>query len=171
MLKNRVILKKYETKWEDEFKKIKNNLEIVLTDLVSGIEHVGSTSISGVIAKPIIDIIVIIPDYSVFPIVKERLGSIGYIHQGDLGIEEREAFYYSGDDGLMRRHVYVCLEGSKELKRHLEFRNYLRKNKVLRDEYNQIKYNGSKIKSEGIKDYINNKIKFVNKIYDKLNLN
>ncbi|MFO7969879.1 MAG: GrpB family protein [Bacillota bacterium] len=171
MLRKKVVLKNYDKKWEAEFKKIKSNLETVLTDLALEIEHVGSTSIPGLSAKPIIDIIVVIPDYKVFPIIKERLASIGYIYQGDLGIKDREAFYYSGNDGLMRRHLYVCTKDSKELKRHIGFRDYLRNNKKLREEFNRIKSEASKVKPEGIKNYLRDKKKFVDKIYSDLDLN
>ena len=58
--------------------------------------------------------------------VIEKLASIGYVHEGNLGIEGREAFAYSGKEHLQCHHLYVCPENSLELKRHLAFRDYLR---------------------------------------------
>ena len=55
-----------------------------------------------------IDIDVIITDYSVFAAVIDGLKSIGYIHEGALGIKDREAFKYSGKEHLLTHHLYVC---------------------------------------------------------------
>ncbi|MCF7923625.1 MAG: GrpB family protein [Candidatus Izimaplasma sp.] len=171
MHKKRVLIKKSTPIWEKEFKKIKRDLEVVLNDIATGIEHVGSTSIPDLLAKPIIDIIVIIPDYSFFQIAKERMGSIGYIYEGDLGISQREAFYYSGDDGFMRRHVYICPNNSKELKRHIGFREYLKEHRDLREEYSKIKKDRLISEPNNINKYIKHKKRFVKKIYSRLKLN
>ena len=74
----------YDAAWQDDFKKIKNEIEVVAGDLILDIQHVGSTSVIGLCAKPCIDIDVVIGDYSVFEEVKSRLSNIGYIHEGDL---------------------------------------------------------------------------------------
>jgi len=75
---------------------IKNELQTVLGNYAIAIEHVGSTSVEGLAAKPIIDIDIVISDYSVLEEVVRRLSKIGYEHEGNLGIEGREAFRYEG---------------------------------------------------------------------------
>ena len=89
------------------FEKIKSEIEKAIGDLIIGIEHVGSTSVEGMSAKPCIDVDVIIKDYPVFDAVVESLKEIGYIHEGDLGIKDREAFKYSGKEHLQMHHLYV----------------------------------------------------------------
>ena len=79
----KVIVQPYDKKWKADFEAIKAEIEEVIGDLIVGIEHVGSTAVEGMFAKPIIDIDVIIKDYSVFEKVVCKLSSAGYIHEGD----------------------------------------------------------------------------------------
>ena len=114
----------YDPSWHEAFERICRELKSALHDSVLAIEHVGSTSVPGLYAKPIIDIDIVIST-GMFETVKALLGSIGYMHAGDLGIEGREAFKYEGKPHLMVHHLYVCNEDSDELKRHLALRDFL----------------------------------------------
>ena len=62
----KIIVLPYDKAWESAFEAIKKELTDALGDLIIGVEHVGSTSVRGMSAKPIIDIDVVIKDYSVF---------------------------------------------------------------------------------------------------------
>ena len=101
----RVIVLPYDIAWKAAFEEIKTEIESAIADLIVGIEHVGSTSVEGMSAKPCIDIDVIIKDYTVFDAVVSKLASIGYIHEGDLGIKDREAFKYTDKPQLMTHHL------------------------------------------------------------------
>lgn len=120
-----VVVLPYDEKWKQDFEDIKNELMKVLATFVNAIEHVGSTSVEGLAAKPIIDIDVVVKPNDVKRAIA-ALESIGYLHEGDLGIEGREAFSYEEKEHLQTHHLYVCPEDSAELKRHLAFRDYLR---------------------------------------------
>jgi GrpB-like predicted nucleotidyltransferase (UPF0157 family) len=85
---------------------------------------VGSTAAPGLAAKPIVDIDVLLASETMLPAVIERLASLSYIHQGDLGIPEREAFLAPANDPP--HHLYVCPPSSAEFRRHMAFRDYLR---------------------------------------------
>ena len=87
----RVVIMPYDTAWKSAFEEIKKEIESAVGALIVGIEHVGSTSVEGLSAKPCIDIDVIIKDYSVFDSVVKKLETIGYIHEGDLGIKSVSA--------------------------------------------------------------------------------
>ena len=106
MKTNYVIVEDYNPEWKNEFERIKEELLIVLSGKINSIEHVGSTSVEGVAAKPIIDIDVVIEKN--FEEVKKALESIGYIYEGNLGIYGREAFAYENKPHLMVHHLYVC---------------------------------------------------------------
>ena len=95
MRTRKVIVLPYDKVWKSDFEAIKAEIEEALGDLILCVEHVGSTSVEGMSAKPCIDIDVVIKDYSVFEAVVLCLATIGYIHEGDLGIKDREAFKYS----------------------------------------------------------------------------
>ncbi len=76
-------------------------------DLLAGIEHVGSTSVPGLPAKPVIDIDLVLKSPSRFSETKARLESLGYEHRGNLGIPERESFKEPSDSPF-RHNLYVC---------------------------------------------------------------
>ena len=170
MAKKQVIVEKYDAAWAQDFRQIEQELKEALGDLALRIEHVGSTSVKGLSAKPIIDIDIVIPDYSRFDAVVGALEKIGYIHEGDLGIPGREAFKYSGKEHLRRHHLYVCTETSEELKRHLAFRDYLRSHPEAVREYSRVKEEGAVLYPEDIDKYIEYKSPFIEKIYRELGI-
>ena len=73
MQTKKIIVLPYDDMWKVAFEEIKNEIMSALGDLIIGIEHVGSTSVEGMSAKPCIDIDIVIKDYSVFDSVKNRL--------------------------------------------------------------------------------------------------
>ena len=100
------------------------------------VEHVGSTSVPGLAAKPVLDIDVVVNGDEVVAAIAV-LETIGYTHRGDLGVADREAFQ-APDDGL-RRNVYVCLRGALSVRNHLAVRDVLRQRADLRHEYGAVK--------------------------------
>ena len=138
-----MVVVEYDKEWPQDFLKIKTELQKAIT-VMSNIQHVGSTSIPGMKAKPIIDIDVGLENWSDFEAVKRALAEIGYEHEGDRGITGREAFCRNGKthneilDGI-DHHLYVCPIDNEEYKRHILFRDYLRSHDEARERYNQIK--------------------------------
>ena len=115
----------YDPSWPALFEDIAAPLRAVFVGgLLTRIEHVGSTSVPGLPAKPIIDIDVVIPSRADLPEAIARLATLGYVHQGDLGITSRKSFRQP--EITPRHNLYVCAEDSPELRRHLAFRDYLR---------------------------------------------
>lgn len=165
-----VIVQSYDESWKTDFIAIRDELDAALKDLALRIEHVGSTSVEGLAAKPIIDIDVVIRDRTVLPEVISALGRIGYTHEGDLGIPGREAFKYEGKDHLRKHHLYVCAQDSEELKRHLAFRDYLRNHPGAVAEYGRIKEEGAALYPYDIDRYIEHKSPFIENVYKQLEL-
>ena len=166
----RVIVLPYDRTWKAAFKAIKSELESAVGDLVLGIEHMGSTSVEGLSAKPCIDIDVIIEDYGVFEEVVRRLADIGYIHEGDLGIPDREAFCYSDKPHLMSHHLYVCPRYSRELHRHITFRDFLRSNPDAVKRYGAVKEEGARLFPDDIEGYIAHKTPCIEDLYRQCGL-
>ena len=160
----------YDAEWKTAFEKIKNEIRSALGDLAVGIEHVGSTSVEGMWAKPCIDLDVVIKDYSVFPTVTERLEEIGYIHEGDLGIKGREAFGYSDKPHLYAHHLYVCPEDSEELRRHITFRDHLRIHPEAAEKYSHTKRKAAEEFPHDIEKYIEYKSPCIKEIYKECGL-
>ncbi|SDY47972.1 GrpB family protein [Lachnobacterium bovis] len=159
-----VVVLPYDEKWKQDFIDIKKELSQALGGLAISIEHVGSTSVKGLAAKPIIDIDVVVKKERINNVIL-ALKSIGYIHEGNLGIPGREAFAYEGKEYLQQHHLYVCPEDSLELKRHLAFRDYLRVHPEAVDEYSKIKVEAAKLYPEDIDKYIEHKASVIEKIY------
>lgn len=168
MVTKRVVVLPYDAHWEQNFSQIKDEIQETLGSLALRIEHVGSTSVRGLSAKPIIDIDVVIKDYSVFDAVATALAGIGYQHEGDLGIAAREAFKYDGKEHLQKHHLYVCPQDSPELKRHLAFRDYLRTDPEAVREYSRIKEEGAALYPNDIEKYIQHKSIIIEKIYREI---
>jgi GrpB-like predicted nucleotidyltransferase (UPF0157 family) len=127
----------WSPRWADQFDEVARALTAALADVPSAtVEHVGSTSVPGLAAKPILDIDVIVDGPDV-PAAVAALEGIGYVHRGDLGVTGREAFH--APDATPRRHVYVCTTGTTHVRNHLAVREVLRARDDLRDAYSDVK--------------------------------
>ena len=119
-----VTIVEYDPDWPSRFQELSIPVKNALGDLIVAIEHVGSTAVPGLAAKPIIDMDVVIPSLSDLPVAIARLAVLGYTHRGDLGIRGREAF--QAHASKPKHHLYVCPKDGDELRRHRSFRDYLR---------------------------------------------
>ena len=133
---SKIVVVDWSPEWAAQFEAV----ALVLRDALSGIdsarvEHVGSTSVPGLAAKPILDIDVVVDAADVTAAVT-ALESVGYVHRGDLGVTGREAFFAPGEP---RRHVYVCTAGTTNVRNHLAVRDVLRARDDLRDAYAAVK--------------------------------
>jgi GrpB-like predicted nucleotidyltransferase (UPF0157 family) len=142
-----MILHFHDPTWSQEFQRLEAAYQQSLGTLVCRVEHVGSTAIEGIAAKPILDIDLVISDIKDFQAAKEGLEKIGYLHNGDQGIPGREVFkrldgsvpHSKRARRWMMHHLYVCVEGSRELDRHIRFRDYLNTHATAKAEYELIK--------------------------------
>lgn len=165
MQTKKVVVLPYENSWKSAFEDIKKEIESALGEFIIGIEHVGSTSVEGMSAKPCIDIDVIIKDYSMFDDVVRRLAAIGYTHEGNLGIKDREAFKYTDKPHFMTHHLYVCPQDSEELRRHITFRNFLRSNAEAVKKYSSVKERAAALFPNDIDKYIEYKSPCIEELY------
>jgi GrpB-like predicted nucleotidyltransferase (UPF0157 family) len=127
----------YDPQWPHVFARIAQEVRAQVGGLVVSIEHVGSTAVPGLAAKPIIDVELVIACSYQFPPVKERLEKFGYIHRGPCGVPDREVFRCVID--LPVHHLYVSETEARPLIEHLRFRNALRQNPELAAEYAALK--------------------------------
>lgn len=115
----------YDPTWPTAFERIKSGLEPALAGVATSVEHVGSTAIPGLAAKPIVDVDVVVADLDDVPRAIERLASLGYVHQGDLGVAGREAFRPPREGPY--HHLYVVVDGSEPHRNHMDLRDHLRR--------------------------------------------
>ncbi|MCB0641634.1 MAG: GrpB family protein [Phaeodactylibacter sp.] len=141
-----MLIQTYQSGWVADFEQLKSALHKAVGAVATGIEHVGSTAVPQLAAKPIIDIDMTYEAPETFGRIKARLEKTGYRHGGDQGIPGREVFKRN----LLKEpvpildtishHLYVCQLGSGELERHLAFRDFLRNHEKERQEYERLKY-------------------------------
>lgn len=132
-----IVVVDYDPQWPEVFATIHDVLAVALADVpVIAIEHVGSTSVPGLAAKPIIDVDVVVHRQFVSRAI-DALQHAGYQPLGDLGITDRYA--HQAPPGAARQNVYVTVEDSLSLRNHLGLRDVLRGDTDLRDEYAAVK--------------------------------
>jgi len=131
-----IVIVESDPMWPVEFERLRTRAAGAVGDVAVAIEHVGSTAVSGLAAKPVIDMVVVVEPHDLQTAV-ERLVAIGYVHQGNLGVEGREAF--GVPEGERRHHLYVSPTDSEELRAQLAFRDRLRANPELAAKYEGLK--------------------------------
>jgi len=168
----RVIVVEYDPAWPQQFAELRDAIMPSLRELAVGVEHVGSTSVPGLAAKPILDINTVIESPAVLPDVIEGLATLGYHHEGDLGVRGREAFG-PGDGSCPeteeprrwpRHHLYVCARDNPEHLRHLAFRDWLRDHDADAREYAELKYALAQVHPDDVNAYTDGKREFVERI-------
>jgi GrpB-like predicted nucleotidyltransferase (UPF0157 family) len=167
-----IIVVPYVPTWPEQFEAIKadlaSDLALYNAEYIS-IEHVGSTSVPGLAAKPILDIAIVIADATKFDGVHytlfwgERQGGYRYIGTG--GVDGRWSFKLYNI--LPQRNVYVVLKDSMVLRSYVDLRETLRADTVLRDEYGALKMELAKREWDDVMEYATAKNGMVRKILEK----
>jgi len=128
----------YNPVWKEWFAELRKIIWPHISDVAIDFVHIGSTSIPGMSAKPIIDIDIIIDSFDKFPEIRSRLTRIGYYHRGNLGIEGREAFG-NENEPKYSHHLYVCGADSTAYKNHVLLRKHLTENPEAFRRYRDLK--------------------------------
>lgn len=149
----------YSSDWKSWFQELSNQLTSALETVECKIEHVGSTSVEGLHAKPVIDIDVVLEDFGDFDQAKQKLCKAGYLYKGNLGLEGREMFQLSNP--VYPHNLYVCDPRSLALKNHLVFRDYLRNNPEDARAYGVLKQNLAKQFPNDVDAYCEAKSDFI----------
>ncbi|HEX2536284.1 MAG TPA: GrpB family protein [Chitinophagaceae bacterium] len=172
MSQARIIIEEYSPFWASAFEQLKSVYLAHLADLILDVQHVGSTAVPGLAAKPVIDIDLIISERAQLDPVVEKLRLLGYDHLGDRGISEREAFrprsaavpYNDHYPSWPKHHLYVCPAGSNSLMNHIAFRDFLRSHPDQAKAYGALK---KRLVSEDPYDinlYVERKTPFITEI-------
>lgn len=159
----------YSTDWPHAFARIHAHVWPVVQHASMHLEHVGSTSVPGLSAKPIIDACIVVASRRDIPFVVKALATIGYEHRGDLGVPDREAFRPPASD-LPKHHLYASHRGSTSLRNHLGVRDYLRTHPDAVREYGALKSSLAAQFPDDIDQYIAGKTEFILDILGRIGL-
>jgi len=162
-----VIVVEYDPDWPRVFEELRASVTGAVQDIAISIEHVGSTAVPGLAAKPVIDMDIVVAQSDVVHAI-ERLSELGYSHRGDLGIPLREAF--RTPSGSRPHNLYVCPSNSPALANHLALRDYLRGNAEASRDYGALKKKLAEEFRDDIDGYIEGKTAFIVGILEKLGL-
>ena len=154
----------YDPRWKDLFFEEKELLEEALSGLIISIEDVGSTSIPGMAAKPVIDIMVCVNQQSRPDIYLEKVASLGYLYQAQE--DEPERIYFK--KGIPRtHHLHFIVYDTKQYWNHVLFREYLIANRDTFEEYVNLKKELAKQYREDREGYWAGKNEFIRSIVNK----
>ncbi|MDQ0483796.1 GrpB family protein [Guptibacillus hwajinpoensis] len=155
----------YKEVWLEMFQLEAQKLERVFGDNVIEIHHIGSTSITGMKAKPIIDLMPVVKNLALVDSKNEQMEEIGYEVKGENGIKERRYFQKGGDN--RSHHVHVFERGSQDIDRHLAFRDYLSEHPMDHQRYSEKKEELAGKYPFDMESYINGKDSLVKEIEAK----
>ncbi len=158
---SQVVVVDYDPKWPELFQALTAPLRKVFAQVAVSIEHVGSTAVPGLAAKPVIDIDVVVLEHDVSEAIA-RLGSLGYRHLGERGIPQREAFRRPPSSAV--HHLYVCPLASAALANHLAVRDHLRSHPEEARAYGELKKQLAIDFAEDVDGYVEAKTEFLLRI-------
>ena len=161
----RVLVVNYDPNWPRMYQTLGEQIWPIVQHCSLYMEHVGSTSVEGLAAKPIIDIDIVVSSPREVKLAIGSLQSAGYIHLGDLGIKGREAFRNPQNDPSY--HLYVCEKDGLGLKNPIELRNYLRLHQDEARAYGELKKRLAERFPYDIDSYVRGKTEFVLEILRK----
>lgn len=154
-----IVVVAYDPQWPVLFAQLADPIRQHLHRHDVTIEHVGSTAIPGLAAKPVIDIDIVVYNADAIPAIIADLATLGYVHRGDLGIAGREAFY--APTHLPRHHLYLGHHTTPSIRNHLLVRDYLRHHPHAITAYATLKQQLAQTCGDTIDAYVAGKSQFL----------
>ena len=164
----KVVLSEYDPIWPELFKQEKQILFANLSSVYPIIEHIGSTAVPDLLAKPIIDIMIGLADFKVADSLIPLIQELGYTYFDQYeDVMPHRRFFKKLYDGIATHHIHIVEVDSKFWIRHLLFRDYLRRNQAIALEYAELKQNLAQDEWEDSNDFADAKGDFIESIQKK----
>jgi len=152
----------YSTDWPAAYDLEAQRLIRVFGEQLEGIHHIGSTAVSGLPAKPVIDILVEVRDIEKVDELNQLMEELGYEARGEYGISNRRFFPKGGN--RRSHHVHVFPAGHSEVLRHLRFRDYMRAFPAEAEAYADLKLQLAEKYPHDIDGYCDGKNAFIHEL-------
>ena len=161
-----IVVTNYNPLWPKEFEKEARWIKAIIAGNDISIYHIGSTSVPGLAAKPIIDIMAVVRSLEKVDAAAEKFSDAGYEYLGEFGIAGRRYLRKGGDERTHQIHIFQA-DDWNNIGRHLAFRDYMRTHKKERDEYANIKKALAQKFPYDIDGYCDGKENFVREIEER----
>lgn len=161
-----VVVTEYNDNWKQMFQEESQKIKHIFADELVQIHHIGSTSVPGLQAKPIIDIMPVVQDIEKIDSFNEQMERLGYECMGELGMKGRRYFRKGGDHRTHQVHVFQ-VDNKEDIHRHLAVRDYLRIHSEEARKYGNLKENLAKQFPKDIEAYMDGKDAFVKELEGK----
>lgn len=156
-----VIIVAPDPDWQRQFDREAARLSAALGSLPHAIHHIGSTAITGMVAKPIIDLLLEVDELASLQAQTAALCAIGYEAMGAYGIPQRLYFRRTAVDGRRTHHLHSYQRGSAGAVRHLAFRDYMNAHPIERAAYAELKLQLAARCGDDVRVYVAGKDAFV----------
>lgn len=158
----RVSVAEYSPEWARMFEDERAAIEAALVGVAARIEHVGSTSVPGLAAKPVIDIMVGLEDFSRADGLVPKIEALGYeyVQKYEAAMPLRR-FFLKDREGVRTHQIHMVGIGTEFWERHLLFRDYLRRNPGVAAEYAALKKELARREWADVNEYADAKTEFI----------
>jgi GrpB-like predicted nucleotidyltransferase (UPF0157 family) len=166
---NAVVLSPYSNLWPDQFERIREDMLRVFADESIDVQHIGSTSVPGLCAKPVIDALLGAQSLAKIEAKIEALQALGYRYVSKYEDELPMRRYFVRDAGCerLRIHLHGVVRDANLWREHLAFRDALRVDAALRDRYARLKTELAERYAHDKSAYTDAKAPFIRDIIDK----
>jgi|SRR5690606_1900248 len=158
----KVIVRAYQSGWPVAFENAEAEIRDLLESECLDVQHIGSTAVPGLAAKPIIDLLVIVSDIGAVDRFEEDFRKLGYEARGENGLPGRRYFERGGNERT--HHIHCYEQGNPEILRHLAFRDFLKANPQVAAAYGELKIKLAEQYPFDIEQYIKGKQAMVQEI-------
>lgn len=159
----------YDASWPQAFALEAERIKKAMGDNCLEVHHIGSTSIPGLAAKPVIDMIPVVADISQVDEANARMQALGYAINGEYGIPFRRYFHKGGSQRT--HHIHAFEAGHVDIERHLKFRDWMRTHTEDREAYARLKQDLARQYPQDIMAYCLGKERFIADIDKKAGFN
>lgn len=154
----------HDPRWKDAFEAEAERVAEALGENVVAVHHIGSTAISGIYAKPVVDMLVEVRDVAEVDGRSSSMESIGYEVMGEYGIPGRRYFRKDDREGIRTHQIHAFEAGSGEVVRHLSFRDYMLAHPADAQRYGELKRRLAEEHPQSFDEYMDGKDGFIKEI-------
>jgi GrpB-like predicted nucleotidyltransferase (UPF0157 family) len=164
----KVTVVEYRPEWQKMFEDEKRILQKALGEIPAQVEHIGSTAVAGLAAKPIIDVMVGLEDFTIADDVVPKVEALGYEYiQKYEAVMPFRRYFIKERAGIRTHQIHMVGIGGEFWERHISFRDYLRRNPVVAEQYASLKKELAAREWEDVNEYADAKTEFIKEIENK----